>query len=296
MPRIYFVPADEAGTFEQWPAVFERAASLGFSHILLSPPFAARGPELIEDFHRVHSAIRPDADAATFLRDVVQLAAAHGLRLLLDVEPDAVAAHGSAAQEYADVFRAPIEPAPLDPRTYPDHPELAFARYDDAPARVAEWLARRMGEWCEAGVSGFRITSLAHIPPDVLRDAIRQLRDAGHAAHLIGWTAGLSAERLALFAGCGLDFTIASLPWWNFRADWFWQELDRLNRIASPLLPAALPFAAREFDRLASASHLIRAHSRAALFAGTVGQGWIMPMGFERVAEGADADALTTAI
>jgi len=47
--------------------------------------------------------------------------------------------------------------------------------------------------------------------------------------------AGLTREALAALGGCGFDYCLSSLAWWDFRAAWLSEEYEAASRVA-PIL------------------------------------------------------------
>src|SRR5262249_9572327 len=95
------------------------------------------------------------------------------------------------------------------------------------------------------------------------------------------WTPGLSGEEAAALQACGLDFTVASTCWWDFKEEWYLDEQARLDTVAPPLALAEAPFGHRLAERFASGEELGRGYRRAIDYAATAEHGWLMPMGFE---------------
>ncbi len=280
-PAVFYLHPLRAGPLAAWPAHLDRAARLGFSHVLIAPPFRGDDLFLSEDFDRPHPDLQAGDDAVAALRRIADLCAAHGLVPLLDVLPDRVAAGGPIATAHPDLFRAPDPARALDPRSYAPEGDSAPARFDDAPEALAAWWAERMLLWRDAGFAGFRLVSLRAIPPGALRRLAAQVRGNGRACLLLGWTPGLAAERQSALVGCGLDYVFPSLPWWDFRAEWFWTEVERLRRVARLLAPVEAPFDRRLAARIADPALRETACRRSACFAAGMAEGWMMPMGFE---------------
>ncbi len=280
-PAVYYLSPLRAGPLDAWGAHLDRAAGLGFSHVLIAPPFRGDGLFLADDFDRPHSVLQAGDDAAGALRAIAETSAARGLVPLLDVLPDRVAAGGRIAAARPDLFRPPDPARALDPRSYMPEGDSAVARFDDAPEALAAWWAERLRRWLDAGFAGFRLTSLRAIPPATLRDLAEAVRRDGRACLLLGWTPGLPAERQSALLGCGLDYVFSSLPWWDFRAEWFWTEAERLRRVARLLAPVEAPFDRRLAARIADPALREAACRRSARFAASVADGWLMPMGFE---------------
>ena len=103
-------------------------------------------------------------------------------------------------------------------------------------------VGRPARDWVEAGVAGFRVLRLGHLPSAALRRTLEGLRRHASESLLLGWTPGLPLDHLPELEGIGLDFVFSSLPWWDFRADWFWTEADALSRIAPVIAAPEAPF------------------------------------------------------
>jgi starch synthase (maltosyl-transferring) len=279
--RIYYLHTLLAGPLERWDAPLTTIARLGFSHVLISPPFLADDVFATQDFDRLHPALATGDDAATVLRRMAELCRAHGMALLLDVMPDHVAADGRVARERPDVFRAPDPARALDPRSYAPAGDVALARFDDAEAAVADFWAGRLGGWRDAGVAGFRLASLRQMSAQT----VWTLKQRVSAGLLLGWTPGLSRNRVEAFTGAGLDYVFASLPWWDFRGEWLWQEADRLRRVARIIAPVEIPFGRRLGAAYSDDGVRRNAVARAAMFAAAFGDGWLLPMGVENAAQ-----------
>ncbi len=283
-PAIYYLSPLIAGALAGWGPHLDRAAELGFSHVLVAPPFRGDDLFLVDDFDRPHPVLRAGEDALAALHAIADSCRARGLTPLLDVLPDRVAAGGRVAGARPDLFRAPDPARALDPRFYVAEGDCAVARFEDSPEAVTDWWSERLRLWQDAGFTGFRLASLRAIPPAALRRLTDVARQGGRACLLLGWTCGLPAERQSALRGCGLDYVFSSLPWWDFRAEWFWTETERLRRVARVLAPVEAPFDRRLAARIADPALRPAACRRSARFAAGVGDGWMMPIGFEAAA------------
>jgi starch synthase (maltosyl-transferring) len=283
MPKIYYLSPLRAGALDRWGAHLDRAAALGFSHVLIAPPFAADDLFLVADFDRPHPVLQAGGDALAALRAIAAAAVARGLTPLLDVVPDRLAAGGPAALQRPDLFRGPDPSRGLDPRGFTLDGEHATARFAEAPDALAAWWADRLRLWLQAGIAGFRVLALDALGPQALRGIVTWTRADGGRCLLFGWTPGLAAEQQAGLAGCGLDFVFSSFPWWDFRQEWLWTEAERLRDVARVIAPVGLPFGRAPAASIADPALRETACRRAARFAAAFGDGWLMPMGFERL-------------
>src|SRR5271166_1683039 len=212
-PRIYYASPLLCGPLRDWPAILDRAARLGFDHLLIAPPFApgrTGSMFLAADFARLHPLLAWERDAASGLRWLADECRARDLRLMLDVVPDRLAAGSVAAREAADLFAGPEAMAALDPRHGHGGSEAARARFD-ADGLVPWWTGRLAG-WAEAGISGFRLLRLAHAPAAFTHALLAALRNRAPDCLTLGWTPGLSDDAVKALECSGLDFVFSSLP------------------------------------------------------------------------------------
>ena len=86
---------------------------------------------------------------------------------------------------------------------------------------------------------------------------------------------------MTALVGCGLDFVFSSLPWWDFRGDWLWDEAAVLRRVAPAIAAVEAPYGARLGATVGDLVLLPAAQRRILRFAAAFGDGLLMPMGFE---------------
>jgi starch synthase (maltosyl-transferring) len=268
-PRIYYASTLMLGPLSEWSHRLDAIAQMGFDHLLLSPLFNPSA-----NYTLLHPRLAWDGDAASGLAKISDLARAAGLAPLLDVVLGRRAAGSS---------REAVQDRSLDPRRISLDMVAAPAPLERAEDQLAlaEWLVPLLQQWSHSGIAGFHFSNLAALPPPL----IRMLAEIVHQTHpdrmILGWTPGIPRSRLRSLADCGLDFVFASLPWWDFRADWFWEELAALRRLAPvitcPEAPLESRLAAFCHDKLALRTFYIRSLH----FAAALGAGWMMPMGFE---------------
>ena len=242
------------------------AASLGFTHVMMSPPWVAgeRGdPYSTLAFDRLETAV-----GCSSLAQLCAEAASSGVGVLLDVVLDRIDARSPHLAD-ADVPFVPVSTeALLDPRRS-EGADAAPARLDsvgDALA-LAAWWARRLRDWRAAGVAGFRLLGLQRIPADLLGTLLGALRQGVPDALLLGWTKGLGLQALRSVESCGLDGVFLPVGGWDWETDGLWDELAALARVA-PVLGV---------DGQAPGSRLARVagDGQHAALASRIGQGWM---------------------
>jgi starch synthase (maltosyl-transferring) len=274
--KIFYVNPLDVGPVERWPALAARAAEMGFTHLLAAPIFEGPSVLLPADFTRAHPCLGASTNATTVIERIASICRATGLQLLLDVVPDRVAADGAIATTRPDLFKGSDDRSGMDPRRYGAAPGAARAQFSSNADGLEDWWSKHLAMWRDAGVAGFRLTTLVGIPPAFVRGlADRKL------GRLLGWTPGLTDNALAGLVGSGLDGVFSSLPWWDYKSDWIFAESAALRRIAPVIASVEAPFGAR----VAAGNHdprvAAQTQSRAASFAAAFGDGWMMPSGFE---------------
>src|SRR5262249_28056142 len=153
----------------------------------------------------------------------------------------------------------------LDPRHDQPDADAARARFDDPAAarRLARQWCDRLALWAEAGVCGFRLLGLDHVPAPFAADLIASIRNKAAGCQFLGWTPGVAWSRIAELAGTGLDAVFASLPWWDGRASWYTEEHELLRRIGRIVAPVEAPFGSRLANRVAAEQHVLPAYRQA---------------------------------
>jgi len=166
---LYYMPGALAGQITVWPAHLQRARRLGFCQICTAP-FTRPGQR--GDLFLAADLDRPDPRLGAYDTMEAALAAAAtaanraGLELLVDVVLDRMAIDATDRTGY----EPPAGTSALDPRRPSADIDAAFARFD-RPDLLERW-SRRLGAWKKAGVAGFRVLGLEHVPPDFLRRLI----------------------------------------------------------------------------------------------------------------------------
>ncbi len=289
--RLYAVHPLMLGPLPEWEPTLRHAAALGFSAILVAPPFApGRSGNLfhVADHDRPHPVLAAAGgaeaqDADALLASLSAAARAHGLELHLDLVLDRVAADGRLAGERPGWFGGAAGwPALPDPRHPPaEHGVLRPQLTDpEVAAGYLAWWQERLRRWVAAGVAGFRCDAPDRLPAGFWRGLIAA---APPPARFIAWTPGVAAHALAGLGGLGFAATCDSLAWWDFRAGWFAEEAVRLAAVAPALSVPEAPFGPRlaaAHDDPATAERAARRQLRAAMALGT-GAGWVVPMGLE---------------
>src|SRR3569623_112142 len=263
LPRIYYLPPT-GSPLSEWEAHAKRCAALGFDHVLKPLPEQEEG-----------------------LRAIARVCAKQKLRLLLDLDIGGGALQDRLANNHPEWFayHDPDDDLPDPRRPAALGPSMRTLRYDDAAitASVADYWVAKVRSWITAGAAGFRCLNVAQSPSSLWRTLIEAGKSTDSSARFLAWTPGSAAEELDALAGCGFDATFSSAARWDFRSPWLAEEQARLQRTAPPIAFPDSP----DDTVLARMGGYDEAHTRRLLYrralrlAAAIGNGWLIPMGFE---------------
>lgn len=229
-----------------------RAAKLGFDHVLLAG-WSAPHP-------------RPDA-----LRAAFEACRHHGLAPLLDLALDRFPRDAAAMHDgWVDHARPAGSPDATDNHL----PGVRLRWFDDATAgQLLAWWSAQLGEAVDAGAAGFCCRAPTRVAGRHWAELIETLRRNGHSGGplFLAWTPGTTPQQIDDLAAAPFDGAFSSLPWWDYRSAWLTEEIARLRRFGRVLAAPAL--APDGVDVLAA--------RRALWTAAAIGDGWMVPAGYE---------------
>ena len=268
--RIYYVHPLALHGLDQWREIFAHAAELGFDTVL-SAPLSQRAQSgsvfVSSDLDAADGLLGLPTDLKQAVSELTSMARAEGLRFMMDIVPDRIAAPFSEA--------APVSDPRLSPLTAGGQSISSLAA-DAQEQHVRRW-DDRIGALVESGISGFRCLGLNRLPLSVWN----RLTVAGENADFLAWTPGTDfalRQQLAdeKFAGC-----FSSFAWWDLQERWFLEEYALQRTLGAQIAFPEAPYGKRVAHGIDSVEiRLRRARLRLSL-AETIGQGLMIPMGFE---------------
>jgi starch synthase (maltosyl-transferring) len=269
-PRILAFPSEES-----LRSGLESSRQLGFRQCLLRATDGAPGLTL----------------SAQGGIELAQLARAADVDLWLDLAIDLMPVDHPLVAELPSCFaiRRSLADTVVDPR----RPEVlrgyAKARFDLAGSlALVNWWCDAVAGWVAQGVAGFCIRRPAAVAASVWRRLTEAARVTGANIAFLADTTGVDRAAVARLVGCGIDFTLSSLPWWDGRAGWLVEEHAALSQVAPPVALIGGP---------AGSWPLSVADRVARLRLATVtGAGMLMPAGFEAIHEQVPEAALVEAV
>ncbi|NYI01047.1 maltotransferase domain-containing protein [Cupriavidus plantarum] len=237
-----------------------RVASLGYDHVLLAGWSVPH--------NRTES-----------LSAVTASCRRHGLGVLLDLSldrfPQDAAAHHDGWLDHARPNGGPDAS---------DHhlPGVRLRWHDPAVASAAiHWWATQVRDALDSGVAGFICRAPTRVPGLHWTELINEVHRGGAARGVfLAWTPGTTPQQLDDLAQAPFDGAFSSLPWWDYRSAWLTEEITRLQRFGRVL--AAPSLTPNGLDVLAA--------RRALWTAAAIGDGLLVPAGFETGGGGLAAD------
>ncbi|WP_181704721.1 maltotransferase domain-containing protein [Chthonobacter rhizosphaerae] len=278
--RLYYLHPLNVGDLASFDGHFDRAAAMAFDAVVMAPPFQP-GPAgnilLAADDGRLHPALGFDGSAEDGLARLADAARARGLALMLDVVADRVAAGGPLAERFG--FRPDGRSDGLDPRVAPA--ERGSASLPADPSAWLDHLADRLAALARRGVAGYRCLDPDRLGPDRWRALIGRVRDSAPDCLFLAVTPGVAFEARRALEGVGFDAVFSSLRWWDARSPWLVDENDIHRRIGPSIAFPEAPFGKRLAGEAAGEEETRRVLGRALWLSAALGDGILVPMGFE---------------
>jgi len=298
-PRIYNLFPLLSGQISHWPRLLSHVAAMGFDWVYLNPfhyPGFSGSLYAVKDFDRLHPLLdegsgRPVDDQ---LRSFIEAAAAHGLKVMMDLVVNHTAKDSPWVTEHPNWYvrdvtgtvQSPfaIDPANAENKTvWGDLAELDFTPRPERAALVDRFRGI-VRHFAGLGFAGFRCDAAYKVPADVWADLIGAVRDITPNALFAAETLGCRLREVEGLRPAGFDYLFNSSKWWDFRSDWLLEQYDSFRSLApsiafpeshdTPRLRAELP-GDWPLERVEAA------YRRAWLFASLFSSGVMMPQGFE---------------
>ncbi|MCF6368180.1 maltotransferase domain-containing protein [Rhizobium halophilum] len=274
-PRIYYVHPLQLQGLEAWREIFRHAAELGFDTVL-SAPLHERGKNtsvfVSKNYDMPDPQLKLDGSMADVLQVLTKAANASGVRLMLDLVIDRIAKQDQESSTIAS-----------DPRITPDKTcseSLELSPSDETYLHLETWR-ERIGLMVDAGVAGFRCLGIERVPAEVWASMIRHARSDQGDLQFLAWTPGTDLGRRQALEQVGFNGCFSSLAWWNLEDGWLAEEHLVQRRLGYQIAFPEAPFNKRLAHGTESSEVLERKALRALKLSAYLGDGLMIPMGFE---------------
>lgn len=293
--KIYNLFPLLAGPFDRWGPHLERAAAMGFDWVFVNPiqqlgrsgslysiaDYFAINPALLES----RSTLSPDDQ----VRAMVEVAAGHGLSLMIDLVINHCAEDSELVRLHPDWFVREhgrlAHPFCIEDNGNKvvwrdlaqfDH-QRALRRPND-PDGLLAYCVRMVEHLIGLGFRGFRCDAAYQLPTEFWRRIIEPIRRTYPDTQFIAETLGCSPEQTRETASAGFDAIFNSAKWWDFHGDWLLEQYELTRHIAPSIGFPESHDTRRMFDEYESNVDALRQRY---LFTGLFSSGVMMPMGFE---------------
>jgi starch synthase (maltosyl-transferring) len=178
------------------------------------------------------------SDLAT-ISSIAKSTTQHALTLIVDIDLHRVDADSPLATAHPTWFRRVVAGGwPVDPRR-DLHAREFVPRFEhpEAAEGLADAFAASLIAAIDAGAFGFAINWPQRLPAGVMRSIIEKTRASHRDAAFIAWAPGLNRHERASLSTSGFYASFCSLPWWDYRSPWFFDELNDLRRVGPVYAP-----------------------------------------------------------
>jgi starch synthase (maltosyl-transferring) len=281
--HFYYLHPLLAGPMDAWAPQLDRIAAMRFDAVVVAPPFATgRSGDLFltADHDRLDRRLGM-GDAVGALARFANAGRAREMCAVLDLVIDRVAAEQTGGNDLSNCYRVDWSEELPDPRRPPHQPGVASLFVDGDLAGTVDWWAKRLIEWTDAGISGFRCVRPHRAPSQLWRELITIVRQRHPHTSFMASTVDTETLTSEALAECGFDLVASCSRDWDYRAEGFANTVDRLTRAAAVIAMPEVPFNHRLSRMFRDSSRARLAAQRALAFATAYGAGWLMPMGFE---------------
>jgi starch synthase (maltosyl-transferring) len=297
--RIYNLFPTLAGTIAEWTAHLPRIAAMGFNAVYVNPfhdPGASGSLYAVRDYYRLNPRFRGAATAADdeILRGFTTAAAAHGLRIIMDLVVNHTARDSELVKRRPDWFArdpqgevlSPFATDPADPSRKTVWGDLAELDYRPPQRRqILGYFEKLVRHYIGLGFGGFRCDAAYKVPAEAWRRLTAAARRASPDIVFCAENLGAPKEAVLALADAGFDYLFNSVKWWDFESPWLLEQYEAFRHIAPSIgFPESHDTNRLTTDLIAAGfpeSEIEPRYRQAYAFAAAFSTGVMMPMGYE---------------
>ncbi len=294
IPFIYNIFPPLLGEVGKWRPHVERAVEMGFNWIFINPinlTGASGSLYAIRDYFRFNPAFFPSDQFETQkaqLADFVSSCRDMGAEVMIDLVINHTAYDNPLTRDHRNWYKQNADGSIKNPGAKDDQAPGGYVVWGDLNEIDNEHSPDRNNLWeywwsvvemyLSCGVRGFRCDAAYQIPTDLWRMLIQRAKNKFPEAKFFAESLGCPMEQTVGLAAAGHDYVFNSGKWWDYRQDWFIDQLrqgqGRLSSVCFPESHDTARLAAewnRDLDR-------IKQHY---LMSALVSSGVLILLGFE---------------
>ncbi|MCC8180230.1 MAG: alpha-amylase [Planctomycetes bacterium] len=294
IPFIYNIFPPLLGEVDKWLPHVERAVEMGFNWIFINPIHltgASGSLYAIRDYFYFNPAFFPsdtfESQKARLTRFVSECREM-GAEVMIDLVINHTAYDNPLTRDHRNWYKQNPDGSIKNPGTKDDQAPGGYVVWGDLNEIDNEHSSDRNNLWeywwsvvdmyLSCGVRGFRCDAAYQIPNDLWRVLIERAKNKSPEAVFFAESLGCPMDQTIGLAKTGHDFVFNSGKWWDYRQDWFPDQLRMgQNNFRSICFPES-----HDTERLAAEWNRdldrVKQHY---LFSALISSGVLVLMGFE---------------
>jgi len=235
---------------EKWIEHFDRIRNMNFDWVYVNPinaPGFSGSDYAIKDYYQYHPLFVTgeynfdDLDSQKekgneLLRRVCEEASKRDMKIMLDLVINHTAIDSDLTKKHPEWYVKNHDgsiknPGALDGTNYITWGDLAQIDNEHSSDKdnLWEYWFDMIMFYCSLGVRGFRCDAAYHVPMNLWRFIIKNVKHTYPDAIFVAETLGdqCPPEKLMEVAETGFDFVMSSFKWWDLKSDWFLKDYSR---------------------------------------------------------------------
>ena len=294
IPFIYNIFPSLLGDVDNWLPHVQRAVGMGFNWLFVNPVHltgASGSLYAIRDYFHFSPVFFPydnfEAQKARFTRFVSECREM-GAEVMADLVINHTAYDNPLTQEHRNWYKLNPDGSIKNPGTKDDRAPGGYVVWGDlneidnahSPDRgnLWEYWWSVVDMFLSCGVRGFRCDAAYQIPNDLWRLLIARAKDRHPECRFFAESLGCPVEQTLGLAQAGHDYVFNSGKWWDYRQDWFVDQMRMgQGRLSSVCFPES-----HDTERLAAEwNRDLERVKQHYLFSALISSGVLVLIGFE---------------
>ncbi len=241
IPFIYNLFPSLVGDIDRWIPHVERAVEMGFNWIFVNPIHltgASGSLYAIRDYFRFSPIFIPfdtfDAQKARLTRFVSECREM-GAEVMVDLVINHTAYDNPLTQQHRNWYKQNPDGSIMNPGAKDDQAPGGYVVWGDLNEIDNEHSSDRNNLWeywwsvvdmfLSCGVRGFRCDAAYQIPNDLWRMLIERAKGKHPECKFFAESLGCPIDQTIGLSATGHDFVFNSGKWWDYRQDWFIDQM-----------------------------------------------------------------------
>lgn len=254
LPFIYNLFPKLVGEVDKWIDHVKRAADMGFNWLFLNPiqlTGASGSLYSIRDYFTFSPLFFPQKDVRdqkAALRRFCEECRDLGVEVMVDLVINHTAYDNPLTRDRRNWYKTNPDGSIKNPGAADDRAPGGYVVWGDLSEIDNEHSPDRHNLWeywwkvvdmfLEIGLRGFRCDAAYKVPVDLWRMLIQRAKNKASETKFFAESLGCPISDTLALAAAGHDYTFNSGKWWNYRDDWF---LDQMRQCAGKTRSICFP-------------------------------------------------------